>query len=132
MHFARTPFRSRSTAAAADAVIAALAPTIACNRDSTGTGAGGDKPAIGVDLPGILHNGHYGSVSATQGNGWVFQVFAATVIGGVSLNGGKGSVVGALPLQLVVNVTTLAWVPPLCNQFLNRAITIVASGGKRK
>jgi simple sugar transport system permease protein len=79
---------------------------------------------------GILYSGHYGSVSATQGSGWIFQVFAATVIGGVSLNGGKGSVFGALTgvltLQLVVNVMTLAGVPALWNQFLNGAIIIIA------
>ncbi|MES5823247.1 ABC transporter permease [Streptomyces sp. RG80] len=79
---------------------------------------------------GILYSGHYGSISATQGSGWIFQVFAATVIGGVSLNGGKGSVFGALTgvltLQLVVNVMTLAGVPPLWNQFLNGLIIIVA------
>jgi len=79
---------------------------------------------------GILYSGHYGSISATQGSGWIFQVFAATVIGGVSLNGGRGSVLGALTgvltLQLVVNVMTLAGVPPLWNQFLNGAIIIVA------
>ncbi|WP_328835891.1 ABC transporter permease [Streptomyces europaeiscabiei] len=79
---------------------------------------------------GILYSGHYGSISATQGSGWIFQVFAATVIGGVSLNGGKGSIFGALTgvltLQLVVNVMTLAGVPPLWNQFLNGAIIIVA------
>jgi len=79
---------------------------------------------------GILYTGHYGSVSANQGSGWIFQVFAATVIGGVSLNGGKGTLFGALTgvltLQLVVNVMTLAGVPPLWNQFLNGAIIIVA------
>lgn len=79
---------------------------------------------------GVLYTGHYGSVSADQGNGWIFQVFAATVIGGVSLNGGRGTLFGALTgvltLQLVVNVMTLAGVPPLWNQFLNGAIIIVA------
>ncbi len=79
---------------------------------------------------GILYAGHYGSISADQGNGWIFQVFAATVIGGVSLNGGRGTLFGALTgvltLQLVVNVMTLAGVPPLWNQFLNGAIIIVA------
>ncbi|MDR3083393.1 MAG: ABC transporter permease [Streptomyces sp.] len=79
---------------------------------------------------GILYTGHYGSISATQGSGWIFQVFAATVIGGVSLNGGKGTIFGALTgvltLQLVVNVMTLGGVPPLWNQFLNGAIIIVA------
>ncbi|MFE2722593.1 ABC transporter permease [Kitasatospora sp. NPDC059327] len=79
---------------------------------------------------GILYTGHYGSISADQGNGWIFQVFAATVIGGVSLNGGRGTLFGALTgvltLQLVVNVMTLAGVPPLWNQFLNGAIIILA------
>ncbi|MGE7433912.1 ABC transporter permease [Kitasatospora sp. NPDC001175] len=79
---------------------------------------------------GILYTGHYGSISADQGNGWIFQVFAATVIGGVSLNGGRGTLFGALTgvltLQLVVNVMTLAGVPPLWNQFLNGVIIILA------
>ncbi|MDT8913682.1 ABC transporter permease [Amycolatopsis sp. PS_44_ISF1] len=79
---------------------------------------------------GILYTGHYGSISADQGNGWIFQVFAATVIGGVSLNGGRGTLFGALTgvltLQLVVNVMTFAGVPPLWNQFLNGAIIIIA------
>jgi len=79
---------------------------------------------------GVLYTGHYGSVAADQGSGWIFQVFAATVIGGVSLNGGRGTLFGALTgvltLQLVVNVMTLAGVPPLWNQFLNGAIIIVA------
>lgn len=39
---------------------------------------------------GILYTGHYGSVAATQGNGWIFQVFAAAVIGGISLKGAAG------------------------------------------
>ncbi|MCQ4046483.1 ABC transporter permease [Streptantibioticus rubrisoli] len=79
---------------------------------------------------GVLYTGHYGSVSATQGNGWIFQVFAAAVIGGISLSGGRGTLFGALTgvltLQLVVNVMTLGGVPPLWNQFLGGAIIIVA------
>ena len=79
---------------------------------------------------GVLYTGHYGAVSATQGNGWIFQVFAAAVIGGISLKGGRGTLFGALTgvltLQLVVNVMTLGGVPALWNQFLNGAIIIVA------
>lgn len=79
---------------------------------------------------GVLYTGHYGAISATQGDGWIFQVFAATVIGGVSLNGGRGTLFGALTgvvsLQLVVNVTTLGGVPPLWDKFLYGAIIIVA------
>ncbi|BBC38744.1 ABC transporter substrate-binding protein [Streptomyces graminofaciens] len=44
--------RTRSTAAAATAVLAVLALATACNRESTDSAAsGGDKPAIGIDLP---------------------------------------------------------------------------------
>ena len=86
--------------------------------------------ALLAAFAGILYTGHYGSVSATQGNGWIFQVFAAAVIGGISLKGGRGTLFGALTgvltLQLVVNVMTLGGVPPLWNQFLNGAIIIVA------
>ncbi|MFD7812787.1 sugar ABC transporter substrate-binding protein [Streptomyces sp. NPDC059785] len=43
--------RTRSRAAAAGTVIVLSALATACNRDSAGSGAGGDKPAIGIDLP---------------------------------------------------------------------------------
>ncbi|MEU4202314.1 ABC transporter permease [Streptomyces sp. NPDC045470] len=79
---------------------------------------------------GILYTGHYGAVSASQGNGWIFQVFAAAVIGGISLKGGRGTLFGALTgvltLQLVINVMTLGGVPPLWTQFLNGLIIIIA------
>lgn len=40
---------------------------------------------------GILCTGHYGAVAATQGDGRIFQVFAAAVIGGNSPKGGRGT-----------------------------------------
>ncbi|SDE03281.1 hypothetical protein SAMN05216505_11569 [Streptomyces prasinopilosus] len=62
--------------------------------------------------------------------------------GGVGLNGGRGTLFGALTgvltLQLVVNVMTLAGVPPLWNRFLNGAIIVAlvlsrfASGEKQE
>ncbi|MBT2469297.1 sugar ABC transporter substrate-binding protein [Streptomyces sp. ISL-66] len=46
------PTRTRSTAAAATAVLAMLALATACNRESPGSAAsGGDKSVIGIDLP---------------------------------------------------------------------------------
>jgi ABC-type sugar transport system substrate-binding protein len=44
---------TRSTTAAATAVLAVLALATACNRESTAStqASGGDKPAIGIDLP---------------------------------------------------------------------------------
>jgi simple sugar transport system permease protein len=79
---------------------------------------------------GILFTGHYGSIAASQGQGMIFQVFAATVIGGVSLNGGRGSVFGALTgaitLKLIDNVLNFAGVPPVWEQFLDGVIILGA------
>jgi simple sugar transport system permease protein len=81
-------------------------------------------------LAGILYVGHYGSISANQGQSWIFQVFAATVIGGVSLNGGRGSLFGALTgvvaLQLIFNVMNFAHVPPVWNQLVYGVIILGA------
>ena len=55
------------------------------------------------------------SVASAQGNGYIFTVFAAAVIGGISLNGGKGTMFGAftgiLLLFMIQNVLTLGGVP---------------------
>jgi simple sugar transport system permease protein len=91
-------------------------------------------------LAGLLISGRLGSIPAAQGSGAIFQVFAAAVIGGVSLNGGKGTVFGAftgvLLLFMIVNVLTLAGVPAQWTNFLNGAVILVAlvlsriTGGK--
>ncbi len=81
-------------------------------------------------LAGVLYVGHYGSISADQGNGWIFRVFAAAVIGGVSLNGGRGSLFGALTgvvaLQLILNVMNFAHVPPAWDQLVYGVIILMA------
>ncbi|GIF77683.1 ABC transporter permease [Asanoa siamensis] len=91
-------------------------------------------------LGGLMLSGRLASVAAAQGNGAIFTVFAAAVIGGVSLNGGKGTVFGAftgiLTLFLIQNVLTLAGVPAQWIGALNGAIILVAlvlsriAGGK--
>ncbi len=91
-------------------------------------------------LAGVLMSGRLAAVPAAQGNGAIFQVFAAAVIGGVSLNGGKGTVFGAftgvLLLFMIINVLTLAGVPAQWTNFLNGAVILVAlvasriTGGK--
>ena len=45
---------------------------------------------------GILLAGRIGAVTATQGQNLIFSVLAACVIGGISMNGGRGSILGAL------------------------------------
>ncbi|HEU5474897.1 MAG TPA: ABC transporter permease [Actinophytocola sp.] len=66
-------------------------------------------------LAGLMLSAQLGSVAASQGEGMIFQVFAAAVIGGISLEGGKGSLFGALCgvllLGLIQAVLTLAQVP---------------------
>jgi simple sugar transport system permease protein len=81
-------------------------------------------------LGGLLLTGRLASVAAAQGSGAIFTVFAAAVIGGVSLNGGRGTIFGAftgiLLLYLIQNVLTLAGVPAQWIGALNGAIILVA------
>ncbi len=81
-------------------------------------------------LGGLMLSGRLASVAAAQGNGYIFTVFAAAVIGGVSLNGGKGTVFGAftgiLLLYMIQNVLTLAGVPAQWIAALNGAIILIA------
>ena len=81
-------------------------------------------------LAGLLLVGRLGSVAASQGQGMIFTVFAAAVIGGVSLEGGKGTVFGALTgvlvLGLINNILLLAGVPAQWTQAINGLIIILA------
>jgi simple sugar transport system permease protein len=91
-------------------------------------------------LSGLMLTGRLASVASAQGNGYIFTVFAAAVIGGISLGGGKGSVFGAftgiLLLYLIQNVLTLGGVPAQWIGALNGGIILVAlalsriTGGK--
>src|SRR5215472_11143145 len=62
-------------------------------------------------LAGLMTAGVDVAVTASQGNGLIFSVFAASVIGGISLDGGRGRMVGALTgvilLALVTNILNL-------------------------
>jgi simple sugar transport system permease protein len=91
-------------------------------------------------LSGLMLSGRLASVASAQGNGYIFTVFAAAVIGGISLNGGKGSMFGAftgiLLLFMIQNVLTLAGVPAQWIGALNGTIILIAlalsrvTGGK--
>ena len=71
-----------------------------------------------------------GAINANQGQNMIFTVFAAAVIGGVSLEGGKGTVFGAftgvLVLGLINNILLLAGVPAQWTQAINGLIIILA------
>jgi simple sugar transport system permease protein len=79
---------------------------------------------------GILYAGRLGSVAASQGDGMIFKVFAATVIGGVSLNGGRGSLFGALTgvltLALIENVLSYGNVGGDKFKFFDGVVILVA------
>jgi simple sugar transport system permease protein len=71
-----------------------------------------DRIVIGVfvtagllaSLGGIMLAGRLAAVTATQGQNLVFSVLAACVIGGISLNGGRGRLLGALTGVLLLGV----------------------------
>ncbi|KPI17535.1 ABC-type transporter, integral membrane subunit [Actinobacteria bacterium OK074] len=79
---------------------------------------------------GIMQTGYVGAISANQGQNMIFTVFAAAVIGGISLDGGKGTMVGALTgvllLGVVQNLLTLAQVPSFWIQAIYGGIILVA------
>ncbi|MEU8412187.1 ABC transporter permease [Amycolatopsis japonica] len=91
-------------------------------------------------LGGLAYTGYVGALGADQGDGLILQVFAAAVIGGVSLDGGKGTLVGALTgvllLQTVTNLLQVAQVPPEWLKAIYGVIILVAliisryAGGK--
>lgn len=81
-----------------------------------------------ASIGGLIITGYVGAISANQGNGMIFTVFAAAVIGGISLDGGKGTMFGALTgvllLGVVQNLLTLAQVPSFWIQAIYGAIIL--------
>ena len=55
-------------------------------------------------LGGIMISARLGSAQPATGSGYEMQAIAATVIGGTSLSGGKGSIIGTLIGALVISV----------------------------
>ncbi len=108
---------------------AARAAGIKVNRVRTGVYvAGGVLAALG----GLMEAGRVSAVTGTQGygEGIIFEVFAAAVIGGVSLKGGRGNMVGAATgvvlLGLVQNILDLANVSNYWIEALDGAVILFA------
>jgi ribose/xylose/arabinose/galactoside ABC-type transport system permease subunit len=82
-------------------------------------------------LAGILMTGRLDSAVTTQGQGIIFSAFAAAVIGGVSLGGGRGTIVGVVSGVLLIgvinNLLTLAQVPSFYVQASTGAVIIIAA-----
>jgi simple sugar transport system permease protein len=66
-------------------------------------------------VAGFMLTARIASVTADQGDNLIFTVFAAAVIGGISLNGGRGNLIGAglgvVLLGILQNILTLSNVP---------------------
>lgn len=81
-------------------------------------------------IGGLIYSGQFASVQVSQGDGMIFQVFAACVIGGVALNGGRGSVLGAffgvLILTLIQKLLSYGGVSADSLKFINGALILVA------
>lgn len=81
---------------------------------------------------GLMQAGRVTAVTAGQGSNLIFGVFAAAVIGGISLEGGRGRVVGALTgvilLSLVTNILTLSNISSTWIDAVDGAIILIALG----
>lgn len=79
---------------------------------------------------GFMMTARIAAATSSQGDGLIFTVFAAAVIGGISLNGGKGSMIGAflgvVLLGIIENILTLSRVPSYWVQATYGVIILVA------
>jgi simple sugar transport system permease protein len=83
-------------------------------------------------LAGLMTAGEVVAVTASQGNNLIFSVFAAAVIGGISLDGGRGRMVGALSgvilRALVQNILILSQIQTFWIDAANGLVILVALG----
>jgi simple sugar transport system permease protein len=83
-------------------------------------------------LAGLMIAGQVVAVTANQGNNLIFTVFAAAVIGGIELEGGRGRMIGAFTgvvlLGLVNNVLVLRNTSTFWIDAANGAIILIALG----
>ena len=81
-------------------------------------------------LAGLMTAGQVVAVTASQGSNLIFSVFAAAVIGGISLDGGRGRMLGALTgvilLALVTNILILSQIQTFWIDAANGLIILIA------
>lgn len=81
-------------------------------------------------LSGLILTSRLASAQPTAGNGWELQAIAAVILGGTSLMGGSGGVVGtligALILGIISNALNLLNVSPFYQDVVTAIIIIVA------
>ncbi len=81
-------------------------------------------------IAGVMWGIYFGTIYATSGSGIILQIVAAVVVGGVSISGGSGTVVGAalgaLFLALINNALLLLVLPQELLQAIYGAVILVA------
>lgn len=84
----------------------------------------------GAAIAGVLQIARQSAAQAGMGDTFQMTAIAAIVIGGTSMSGGEGSVlgaiIGALILTLIVNAMNLLGVPPLAQSIVTGAIIVLA------
>ena len=74
-------------------------------------------------LAGFLYGADYGTVTAGAGNGFELTVIAAVVIGGTTIAGGSGSILGTILGCLLLGVVQNALALLSLSEFWSQAIT---------
>ena len=113
-------------AAGSNAEAAVLAGIDVTRRTLTGFVISG---AI-AGLAGVLYLARYGTVDASAGTGLELQVIAAAVVGGVSINGGVGTLfgagIGALLLGTIGSALVTLRAPAFYQQAIQGALLLLA------
>jgi len=85
-----------------------------------------------VGLAAVVYMARVGVVQATSGTNLTLAAIAAVVVGGTSITGGRGSVVGTLFgvlfIAVLQNGVVLTGVPPLWNGVLVGMFILLAVG----
>jgi len=86
-------------------------------------------------IAGLILAGQLNAITVAQGQGDIFNVFAAACIGSISLSGGRGTMFGAglgvLFFGVIDNVLTLAQVPSEILDAATGAVILLALGINR-
>lgn len=86
--------------------------------------------AISAAFAGVILAARLGSGSSNAGQGFELDVIAAVVVGGTSLFGGRGSVIGtilgALTVAVIANGLILAHMSPFLTPIVTGAIILIA------
>jgi len=85
---------------------------------------------ITAGIAALMSLGYYGAASSGDGQGYELNVIAAAVVGGASLNGGRGSalgaLLGALVIQMINSGIVILGIDQNFSQIIIGAVVIVA------